>query len=529
MQQVQDTYSPALPSGYVLKEYVIESVLGIGSYGITYLAHDSNLHHKVAVKEFFPANLAARNPSTGTVGIKSSDCQDEFAWGKTRYTQEAQTLARFNHPNIVRVSRYFEANSTSYLVMDFVEGKSLETTLKDGQDWTQTQLLDLLLPLLAGLMEIHKVGYLHRDIKPDNIILRSKDNSPVLIDFGAARSTASNTCMTAMVSPGYGPAEQYSSDTIDQGPWTDIYALAAVAYRIVTGSVPIPAPNRIKKDALIPAVFVGNDCYSKPLLTAIDQALSIDETKRPQTASDFAEMLIAASAPQQPQTSQLAPPSAQAAEPAHRPGPKPEIVKADASITPTEHAPLQATGLLPTSTPNAPPQHASQHDIAKNTQRQFKPMPTPEPYREQHNNKRLVKWAAGIFIGLMACLLGVLSTDKGYLYTAHFLYTTSLKANNPDITYVFVCSSYFNSAMSRNHLEKDAENDPWATVIDIQTPLKATITSAAQTAPEKQTWARPTPSSLWCRDVLADYHKPRTEPAEQPKTPTTTAHRKKRT
>lgn len=504
-QEIQETYSPALPTGYALHEYTIEKVLGIGGFGITYLAHDNHLHHKVAIKEFFPANLAARNPATGTVGIKSPDCQTEFTWGKTRYTQEAQTLARFNHPNIVRVSRYFEANSTSYLVMDFEEGKSLEAILNEGQEWTESRLLGVLLPLLSGLAEIHKVDYLHRDIKPDNIILRSKDNSPVLLDFGAARSTTSN--MTAMVSPGYGPAEQYSTDHADQGPWTDIYALAAVAYRIISGRIPVPAPHRIKKDTLIPAVFMGQDRYTKPFLTAIDLALSIDEKKRPQTVTTWAETLTP------PQPVETAPEPQQ-----QQPEPEPTH----------DQPPIRIPDPI---RPPAPP-HNQTTSQAPTTP---KPMPPREPPREtflqKHDISSQQLWISGIgiFLAIAAIAIGLLFTDKGYLRTAHFLYTTALKANNPEFTYTFICPSYFQSEMTRKNLDSDMNATQWVSDIAIDTPEKATITTSLPDHTHKQTWSKPTASSLWCRDVLADYKNNKSQPQkEQTKTPKpTTAKNKK--
>ena len=482
MLQDQETHSPALPIGYSLQEYTIEAVLGIGGFGITYLAHDTHLHHKVAIKEFFPANLAARNPATGTVGIKSSDCQTEFTWGKTRYTQEAQTLARFNHPNIVRVSRYFEANSTSYLVMDFEEGKSLESILKEGGEWTQSRLLDVLLPLLSGLAEIHKGSYLHRDIKPENIILRSKDNTPVLLDFGAARSTTDS--MTAMVSPGYGPAEQYSSDNDDQGPWTDIYALAAVAYRVISGRVPVPAPNRLKKDSLIPAVFVGDGRYSKAFLSSIDSALSIDEKKRPQDALTWAEALSTLAIPTEQPTKAV-----QTVEPSAAPAPR--IPPAAIS----DQKPIRiATPSLAPSAPNTP---TANHPALK-----FKEMPRRETFFQRHDiGFRHLWWSmACVFLVLATAAIAVLSTDKGYLRTAHFLYTTALKANNPDFTYTFICPSYFQSEMNRTNLNGDMQSPSWADDIVIDSANKATIGLI-----DKQTWTKPTPDSPWCRDVLVDF------------------------
>jgi serine/threonine protein kinase len=518
MLQTQDTYSPALPSGYALQEYTIEAVLGIGGFGITYRAHDNHLHHKVAIKEFFPASLAARNPATGTVGIKSPDCQSEFTWGKTRYTQEAQTLARFNHPNIVRVHRYFEANSTSYLVMVFEEGQSLETLLNNSQEeWTQARVLELLMPLLSGLAEIHGGGYLHRDIKPENIILRSKDNTPVLLDFGAARSITASHTMTALVSPGYGPAEQYSTDHTDQGPWTDIYAMAAVAYRIVSGRVPVPAPNRLKKDSLIPAVFVGDGRYSKPFLSAIDLALSINDKQRPQSVTAWIEALTAtptiAQAEPSPATPQPEPEPEQAA-PRNAPTPDPQPIRIQ-----------------------SPPPNPTSQDIhpINRLARPLKAMPQRETFLQRHNINLRHLWLATfvLLIALVVGSIGLLTTDTGYLRTAHFIYTTALKADNPDLTYAFICPSYFHSEMNRSDLDIDRNTTQWADNISITAKDKAAITTIADIGTglvKTQTWTKPTVGSFWCRDVLHDFNNNKTQlptPTSQPKR-TTTASSKKR-
>lgn len=486
VQQTQETYSPALPIGHELQEYTIEAILGIGGFGITYRAHDNHLHQKVAIKEFFPANLAARNPKTGTVGIKSPEYQTEFAWGKTRYTQEAQTLARFNHPNIVRVNRYFEANSTSYLVMTFEEGKSLEAMLKEDQEWTQERILGLILPLLSGLEEIHHGGYLHRDIKPDNIILRSKDNCPVLIDFGSARSTFASQTMTALVSPGYGPAEQYSSENADQGPWTDIYAMAAVAYHIISGQVPVPAPNRLKKDSLIPAIFVGRGRYKKSFLAAIDNGLSINERKRPQDIATWIQAL-----------------TTESSEP----------------VKETPEAPQKIHRISdPIFSLNIPSPTSSSPGSIKQKEK----LP-PETFLQRNDisGKHLWIGAAGLLTAIFISTIATLSTDKGYLRAAHFFYTTALKAKNPDFIYGFVCPSYFKSEMTRADLDNDANMPAWARDIVIESSTKATITTVINEADgiiEKKTWVKTTPNSFWCRDVLIDFNDKKAKlRAEQPK------------
>lgn len=285
------TLSPALPAGYLLKEYSLLSVLGMGAFGITYLAADNYLQLKVAIKEFFPSNVAVRNHFSGAVALKSEEAQAEYAWGRDRFMREAQTLARFRHKNIVQVFRYLEGNGTCYMVMAYEEGRSLEQALADPAiTWDEPSTLAMVMPLLDGLESVHNAGFLHRDIKPANIVLRSNDEGPVLIDFGAARSAVSTDALTVVLSHGYGPPEQYSRQG-NQGSWTDIYAMAAVLYRIATGVLPPLSLHRVKNDAMIPAAFLGEGRFSAGFLEAIDLALNADETKRPQTIGEWRRLL----------------------------------------------------------------------------------------------------------------------------------------------------------------------------------------------------------------------------------------------
>jgi|GEM_PF-2951454 len=289
----------ALPIDYQLGDYQIQRLLGDGGFGITYLAIDMRLNSKVAIKEYFPNELAIRENNRNVYPKSQRDSQD-FAWGLQRFLEEAQTLAKFKHLNIVRVLRFFEANRTAYIVMEYEQGESLASALQDGNTATEYELLSIMRPLLDGLATIHQAGVLHRDIKPANIYLRSKDNSPVLLDFGSARYDVGSRSrsVTSIVTPGYAPLEQYETKG-HQGAWTDIYALGAVMYRAIGGERPVEATERAgailrgKPDPLTPAVEIGRGRYSRPLLEAIDWALKVNEDDRPSSVEAWRARLLA--------------------------------------------------------------------------------------------------------------------------------------------------------------------------------------------------------------------------------------------
>lgn len=282
----------ALPAGYSLNEYRIESTLGVGGFGLTYLATDLNLNLKVAIKEYMPSDLAVRCDDS-TVVPKSEQTQETFEWGLSRFLDESRTLASFRHPNIVRVMRFFKANQSAYMVMEFVQGEALNTWMKPRRFLSQQALLAIALPLLDGLEVIHRAGFLHRDIKPNNIFIR-KDGSPVLLDFGSARPRSAGADMTMIMTPGYAPFEQSHSQGV-QGPWSDIYALGGVLYWLITGEPPMEAAARIRKDIMPSAVEkAGNSHFSQDLLKAVDWALSPFQEMRPQTVTEFRQALLGA-------------------------------------------------------------------------------------------------------------------------------------------------------------------------------------------------------------------------------------------
>jgi serine/threonine protein kinase len=284
----------ALPAGYALQEYRIEKVLGVGGFGLTYLALDSNLNLKVALKEYLPADIAQR-AANNTIGPRSPETADTFGWGKQRFMDESRTVASFRHPNIVRVMRFFEANGTAYMVMEFVEGAALGEWMKRHRPVSEADVLPIVVQVLDGLEVVHRAGFLHRDVKPGNIYVR-QDGTAVLLDFGSARQKASE--LTAVVSPGYAPFEQYHSQG-KQGPWSDVYAFAGVLYWMVTGRMPHEAPARVRTDNMVSAVEAGDrERFRTEFLAAIDWALSPHEDQRPQTIAEWREALLVGGMPE---------------------------------------------------------------------------------------------------------------------------------------------------------------------------------------------------------------------------------------
>jgi|GEM_PF-418539 len=289
------THVQPLPTGTELVEdYRIERVLGAGGFGITYLAEEAALARSVTIKEYFPSDFALRTEGQDAKP-RSESSSGDYQWGLDRFIDEAQTLAKFDHRNIVRVFRYFRANNTGYMVLQFEEGQSLKSWLRSlGRAARQKELDQVVAPLLDALSLIHSADFLHRDIAPDNIIIRT-DGSPVLIDFGSAREQIAQHTHTvsALVKPGYSPYEQYAENGKQQGPWTDIYALASTLYHAVTGKRPPDAPSRIVKDELKPAREMAMGAYRAGFLHAIDRGLMLDIKKRPQSIAEWRGALLA--------------------------------------------------------------------------------------------------------------------------------------------------------------------------------------------------------------------------------------------
>lgn len=283
-----------LTPGTVLDHYRIERLIGAGGFGVTYEATDLGLGATIAIKEYFPTDLASRETDASVHPISSRHVQD-FDWGRGRFLDEARSLAMFKHPNIVEVYRYFEANETAYMVMRFEQGQSMEHWLRGLQRLpTQDELDRITLPMLDALETMHAANLLHRDVAPDNIIVRP-NGTPVLLDFGASRQTlsAQTHALTGIFKQGYSPQEQYATDGKFQGPWSDLYALGATLFRAVTGTPPDEATSRGLHDTLPSVMAAAKGDYRKGFLNAIDQCLKTRPAERPQTVREARALFMA--------------------------------------------------------------------------------------------------------------------------------------------------------------------------------------------------------------------------------------------
>jgi hypothetical protein len=272
----------ALPAGAKLFEFEIESVLGYSNFGFTYRAADTQLCEAVAIREYFPHEFAIRLPE-GTVRAKSDEKQEEFKAGLEELLEEARVIALFRDDHIVRVRRYFEKNGTGYIAFDLEQGQTLSHLVEDAP-LPEAEFRDLFSATLDAVEVIHNRAILHNDLQPDNI-MRRDDGSVVIIDFGAARDFRSrySRSITAADS-GYSPPEQHGAGG-QQGPWSDLYALGAIAYRCITGSAPPHSPRRLRNDPYVPAVIAAARTCNKALLSTIDWMLRVEVADRPRSVS----------------------------------------------------------------------------------------------------------------------------------------------------------------------------------------------------------------------------------------------------
>lgn len=286
-----DTAIP-LPLESLLLEYRIKAVLGSDGFGITYLAQDTVLQKNVAIKEYFPSDLALR-AMDGTVVPISRDTDPNYRKGLAQFLVEARALARFAHPNIVPVDRHFEANGTAYMLREYEKGESILQRFAAAPRPDEATLKKIVGPLLDGLEAVHKAGVLHRDIKPAKIFIRDEGYSPVLLEFGAARLASRDAIqdIIPVLTPGYAPIEQYVRSG-HQGPWSDIYSLAAVLFWAVTGEHPADALSRLRMDTVPQMLTAARSSYSAPFLAAIQWGLAVEENRRPQNVREWRAALL---------------------------------------------------------------------------------------------------------------------------------------------------------------------------------------------------------------------------------------------
>ena len=290
----------ALPPGSVVGNYIIQSVLGQGGFGITYLAEHQKLKRKTALKECLPTDLATRDGDTTIIPLSES-LKPTFEWAVESFIQEAQFLASFEHPNIVPVHEVFDAHGTGYMATKFIEGQSIHKWVYAYGDRISPKMLEAtLFPVLDALETIHAENVIHRDLKPANILV-TPSAQPILIDFGSARQSVGgrSRTMTSVVTPGYAPLEQYDNAN-KQGPFTDLYALGATFHQLLRGKAPQDASVRILDDGYESLAedpeLAG---YPRHVLEALDQALEPMPKNRPQSVAEF-RALIQSELPQKP-------------------------------------------------------------------------------------------------------------------------------------------------------------------------------------------------------------------------------------
>lgn len=286
-----------LKPGQALQEFVIEKLLGVGGYSCVYLALDSRLQRRVALKEYLPATLAMRAPD-GRVVPRLPRFQALFDQGLEGFMNEARLLGGFDHPSLLKVYRCWTENGTAYMAMPYLDGLTLERWLADlGSPPSERWLREMADALMAALAVMHAQRCYHRDVAPDNILMLHDRKAaaggsyleqrplPLLLDFGAARRVIGDATqqLTSILKSGYSPVEQYEGETSQrQGPWTDVYALCAVLYKAVAGRPPPSSIARLVRDELVPAAQLGQDRYSATFLAAIDAGLRVRPEERPQ-------------------------------------------------------------------------------------------------------------------------------------------------------------------------------------------------------------------------------------------------------
>ena len=286
------SHANCLPVGTVIADFEIIGLVGEGGFGIVYLARDVHLDRVVAVKEFMPSAFAGRVDGTH-VAVRSSNHQATYEAGLRSFINEAKMLARFSHPSLVEVYRFWEGNGTAYMAMRYYDGETLRQHLARGDMvFDEETIAQTMSPVFDALEMLHREQVYHRDIAPDNIMLA--EGRPVLLDFGSARRIIGDgtQALTTVLKPGYAPIEQYVDDgTMKQGPWTDVYALGGVLYHLATGKPPPQAVSRLLSDPLQPVHAVMGERFSVTFSDAVSKAMAVRVEDRLQNVNELREML----------------------------------------------------------------------------------------------------------------------------------------------------------------------------------------------------------------------------------------------
>ncbi|HET7795355.1 MAG TPA: serine/threonine-protein kinase [Rhizobacter sp.] len=428
-----DESANALPAGTRLAEFSLLSVIGEGGFGIVYYAYDHSLGRQVAIKEYMPRQLAERTRAL-TVSVRSERHAETFATGLRSFINEARLLAQFDHPSLLKVYRFWEANGTAYMAMPYHPGVTLERTLRQhpappDEDW----LRDLLRHLLSALEQMHEANCYHRDISPDNILMQS-DGRPLLLDFGAARHVISDMqrALTVILKPGYAPVEQYGDvpdmPDMKQGAWTDLYALGAVVHYAITGQTPPPAVQRFLGDRYEPLSQLADRRYSQDFLRAIDRALAVRPKDRPQSAAQMRALLGMAAPPTPAPRAERAAPvesapvaPAPVPSPAPEPAPAPPPVAAQQPAVATEPvAPIEPAPDRPTAGADPAPWFtaaSTSPPAAAPEQPAFRPPPPYAPtarWPKAGKDRRKLAWAGAAVAAGVAASLGFVALLVNY-------------------------------------------------------------------------------------------------------------------
>ena len=282
-----------LPVGTRLNDFEVTGILGEGGFGIVYIAFDHSLQRNVAIKEYMPGVLAHRADDQ-SIRVRAERHQETFNVGLKSFINEARFLAQFDHSSLVKVYRFWEQNQTAYTAMQYYEGRTIKDIVAASPEIiTEAWCRRVLKQILDALEQLYTMRILHRDVSPDNIIVQENGDA-VLLDFGSARQIIGDRTrgLTVILKPGYAPVEQYAGDaSLDQGAYTDIYALCAVMYFAIMKAPPATSIARMVKDPITPLAERGVEGFSRPFLEAIDKGLAVMAYERPQSIDAFRELL----------------------------------------------------------------------------------------------------------------------------------------------------------------------------------------------------------------------------------------------